>query len=669
LAQDFLSSTSSPDAPDLVHVAERMNISSSRRATSSTRSLDRDDGALTLSTAARIGLSERALRTVRSLQDQLRRTRDHIKKAEEDAKVAMATRDHKIALWNAARERRCQSAELVQQMKVQKAQDLDLQAALAKELEAILEELAREKEFRRTAAPRPEFERLQQDLQAKLTQLEEARSTGCALKAELEVTSAECAAMRERKVSSPPVATAEETQLLQPAWQSFSICSSRGTTGVESAQEKSRQSEAKTIANKLAAVAMKVQRAKDLRRQAHKISDFQRRNELLQAQYQQCCEETATLEMQLEAARAQNHQLEAQEAQLTQTSEARVCEMQAELRRQAQQIRVLRSLCEASFEEADLVVNSTSASVSGDGSSFPATAGLYEVVQPIRSSGSSSAGRAEAWWGEPSRHMQERPSFESPCNVSAEVCLSSRASPAAEVSFGDPPQAPQLPYTWPGAGCRGSMSQIEADEVASGVAAVSGDFAPQLVPLNLGELFSATMSPNIVVAQDASCLGTPSPGSMTFSLGAASLVLPEVEEAVQTESRSPSRISLGSDASHSAPDASTQTHMEQPPVDRLIDNDDVRARHSFPAVAAHGDEGGGPCLSELSSRGSADAAGGGEAIAGAASLAATVVVTTVDEVDDESNLSGGQPLLRALDLQVITRNQRLIDEMAERHTM
>mmetsp|Transcript_12375 Transcript_12375/g.27499 ORF Transcript_12375/g.27499 Transcript_12375/m.27499 type:complete len:448 (+) Transcript_12375:50-1393(+) len=388
-----------------------------------------------------VGLSGAALSTVRSLQTQLRKIQEQTKEAEVVARKALAKKEQKEALLRAARSRQCD--EVLEELRAQRLEDLELQRSLAFEVDAAERELKKHRAFQESAASRADFEALQRQTQQMLTAVEEATLEGHRLKAEIEAV----------ELNSGELV--DEWQERESIKTSNSVGSKTQVVGLKNAGAQ------------IATEAMKAQRAKDLRRQAEKISELNRRKELLRAEYEHNCKEGIALEYQLDAARAHNRQIETQTTQLRDAMASACTMLRTELRRRLQQIRVLQDLCQRQPPCTDVEANSS-------------------APRPARQASLRTASRP-FWSASPGRDP-------SPCDVSAEVCLSSFAS-NEEVSFGQLEQ----PSTWQGG--EGAVEQLlrVVEENA-------------LVPVDLGD--SANSS--VMVTQDASCA---SPGSITFSLG------------------------------------------------------------------------------------------------------------------------------------------------------
>jgi len=464
-----------------------------------------------------VGLSGRALSMVRSLQAQLRSIQEQTKQAKAVAAKAIAKKEQKEALVRVARKRQCHSQ--VEELQAQKLEDMELQRTLVVELEAAETEVKQQRAFQQVASKRADFEALQQQVQQTLRAVEDATAEGHRLKAELEVSAAELAATRQmgrdNEVAAPPGKPSTCEQEDEP-WtaQDWNPCTKTSFDMMQQAETTRHSIGFKNAGTQIATEAMKVQRVKDLRRQSERISELNRRREVLKADYEHSCKEGVAIESQLDAVRAHNRQIEMQTARVRDSMAAECTKLRAELRRRVQQIRVLQDLCCTDSPKNAQDVEEHAAFLESGPASLANDQHISSAPSPL------PPPPAEPFWSAPTPCRPENP-----CDVSAEVCLSSIASPE-EVSFGQHSQ----PSTWRNAGPGAHQAPVE-------------ELIQQPAPLNLGELFTATLSPTALVTQDASCAGTPSPGSATFSWGHAS---PPAAEQRQGNVASPSALSVQS---------------------------------------------------------------------------------------------------------------------------
>lgn len=266
-------------------------------------------------------LSEEGIRIIQALQQRLQRARGQLRAAEAAGARVVVAAEERTALSHSLNDRQNQVTTNVDCISRSHDQALAREAELESQLQSLTEEIAAAKAYSESLVSQEEDSALSAQLESLTQHLEAAVQEDRGLRRQIE----EVEAAQRRRVRARLKRDKEEAERRE-------IDANAAFHG--------RRIEARRVSER----AVAEQRGRYSFQQVDKVAQLRCQKESVELELRKTSSQNADLERQLEAMRARNRQLEAQERRVRQELEQQEQVFRTELRKRAQQNRVLMDL-------------------------------------------------------------------------------------------------------------------------------------------------------------------------------------------------------------------------------------------------------------------------------------------------------------------------------------
>jgi len=266
-------------------------------------------------------LSEEGIRIIQALQQRLQRARGQLRAAEAAGARVVVAAEERTALSHSLNDRQNQVTTNEDCISRSHDQALAREAELESQLQSLTEEIAAAKAYSESLVSQEEDSALSAQLESLTQHLEAAVQEDRGLRRQIE----EVEAAQRRRVRARLKRDKEEAERRE-------IDANAAFHG--------RRIEARRVSER----AVAEQRGRYSFQQVDKVAQLRCQKESVELELRKTSSQNADLERQLEAMRARNRQLEAQERRVRQELEQQEQVFRTELRKRAQQNRVLMDL-------------------------------------------------------------------------------------------------------------------------------------------------------------------------------------------------------------------------------------------------------------------------------------------------------------------------------------